>query len=170
MKKIWHPYWTWEDVGMWRKATREDEILLLPKAIEFMGNVALYGEWMLKVIEQYEYACQHNLTDVSLNQRAWIGHAACHMALDAPEYITRQAWGLLSDEQRFDANAKADIAINLWKIDNEKPNWEIRRKMGTEGVQKWNTRRISAKFGIIGKSSVISNDMPSNPQKRFEFC
>jgi hypothetical protein len=130
MKKIWHPYWTWEDIGMWRKASKEEEIVLLPKAIEFTSNTELYGEWMLRVIEQYEYACQHNLTDISLNQRAWIGHAACHMAIDCPEYITRQAWGMLTEEKRDLANLKADKAIYEWKQRYSSESGQLHIEMG----------------------------------------
>lgn len=170
MTKIWHPYWTWEDIGMWRKASKKEEKLLIQKAIEFTGNTELYGEWMLKVIEQYEYACQHNLTDSSINQRAWIGHAACHMAIDAPEYITRHAWGFLTDKQQLEANCKADFAINLWNFQNEKPRAKIHNEMGVSGLQKRDTGRIPVELGIIGESSFVSHDMQSDTQKRLDFC
>jgi hypothetical protein len=55
------------------------------------------------------------LTDISQNRRAWIGHAACCMAIKCPEYITRSAWGYLTKEQQDLANAEADRAIAWWE-------------------------------------------------------
>ena len=69
---------------------------------------------MLKVIEKWPYSCEHNLTDTSQNRKAWIGHAACALALGCPEDITRAAWAKLSDDQQNKANQKAQDAINIW--------------------------------------------------------
>jgi len=55
------------------------------------------------------------LTDSNLNRKAWIGHAACAMALGCPEDITREAWGRLTDEQRILANREAERAIQQWE-------------------------------------------------------
>jgi hypothetical protein len=99
---------------MWRKLPRHEEAAALKQAVEFTGNADLYGAWMLKVIEAFPRACEHNLTDQSLNKQAWIGHAACALAYNLPEYIVRKAWALLSDDQRNTANARADEAISRW--------------------------------------------------------
>jgi hypothetical protein len=55
------------------------------------------------------------LTDLSINRKAWIGHAACAMAMKIPEDVIREAWGHLTDEQRRLANAQADDAIATWE-------------------------------------------------------
>lgn len=117
MKKIWHPFKLWEEYhfGMWRKRTLEEEAELLRKAIAFTGDHVLYGSFMQRVAQEWRFSCEHNLTDSSLNRRAWIGHAAASLAINAPEHITRQAWWYLSDRQRDLANAEADTAIALWE-------------------------------------------------------
>jgi hypothetical protein len=69
----------------------------------------------MKAIELWPIACEHNLTDDTQNRRAWIGHAACQMAINCPEYITRSAWGYLTREQQGKANAMADKAIARWE-------------------------------------------------------
>lgn len=117
MKQVYEHYLKWEDYqnGMWRKVTKEEEKHFLQIAIDFTGNHDLYGNAMLKVIDQWPVTCRHNLTDPSLNQRAFIGHAACSLEIDCPEYIVRAAWGMLTEQQRRDANKKADIAIAEWK-------------------------------------------------------
>lgn len=107
----------WEDwkAGMWRKVSKSEEDQLLLVAIEFTGDAVRYGGWMLKVIQEWPIACEHNLTDLSLNRKAWVGHAATQMAINCPEYITRAAWGMLTEQQRIDANKQAQFAIDQWE-------------------------------------------------------
>lgn len=119
MKRIWHPYTVWEDFlqGMWRIVPKCEETLWLDVAVWFTGDNDLYGQWMLKVINELPLACEHNLTNDAMNRWAWIGHAACCLATGCPEYITRRAWGLLDETQRTLANARAAIALQIW-VDN----------------------------------------------------
>ena len=129
MKRIWHPFWLWEDIEMWRKLPREEEGHYLERAMNFTGNADLYGNWMLRVLEECPVACEHNLSERGMNRQAWIGHAAVNLAIQCPEYITRQAWGLLTEEQRDKANLKADYAINLWEQRNKEKGGQLRLEM-----------------------------------------
>lgn len=117
MKQVYYPYTQWEDYinGMYNNIPKDKEPEMLQKAIDFTGNAVLYGSWMLKVIEKWKIACAQNLTNSGINQQAWIGHAACCMAIKCPEYITRQAWAFLSQQQQDEANYQADVAIEKWK-------------------------------------------------------
>jgi|WetSurMetagenome_2_1015567.scaffolds.fasta_scaffold500146_1 hypothetical protein len=116
IKRIYHPYWDWEDFksGMWNKVGKESEIKMLPIAIKFTGNHIEYGRAMKRVIYEWPISCENNLTDNSINQKAWLGHAACSIELQIPEYIIRQAWKLLTDEQRILANLQAELYIRMW--------------------------------------------------------
>lgn len=118
MKQIYHPYWNWEDfkAGMWGKVGPQDELSMLGHAIEFTGNHELYGQAMLRVIEEWPITCEHNLSNESQNRRAFIGHAAVCLELGIPEYIVRMAWGKLTQEQQDLANKAADIAIGKWEF------------------------------------------------------
>ena len=117
MKRIYHPYTRWEEVpaGLWRKRSADEEARLLQEAIVFTGNAALYGRWMRRVTKRWRYSCEHNLTDLSMNRKAWLGHAACCMAIGCPEHITRSAWWRLSREQQDAANLQAERAIAAWE-------------------------------------------------------
>lgn len=117
MERIFHNYLLWEDWkdGMWRKLPPTEEPDFIDKAIEFTGDHEKYGSWMMEVAKKWPIACEHNLTNLSQNRRAWIGHAACSMAINCPEYITRHAWGQLTQQQQDDANAMADRAIRWWE-------------------------------------------------------
>lgn len=129
MKRIYHPHTKWEEVkaGMWSDV--EDRKGMLQKAIDFTGDHALYGSYMMRVIREWPISCENALTDPLLNKKAWVGHAACAMAIGCPEDITRQAWGLLNDEQRFLANKEADRAIREWWYDYQKDR-SVHQEMG----------------------------------------
>lgn len=118
MKRIYHPYWNWEEykAGMWRNVSALSAVSFLSKAIKFTGDAELYGSFMLKVADAWPISCEHNLTDVSQNRKAWIGHAAACLAIQCPEHITREAWGRLTQKQQDDANAKAEEAIKYWEL------------------------------------------------------
>jgi len=98
---------------MWGRV--KDRQSYLEKAIEFTGDHELYGSWMRKVITDWPYSCEHNLTNKTINRKAWIGHAAVALAIQCPEDIVRQAWGFLSEDQRMRANMQADMAIAEWE-------------------------------------------------------
>lgn len=70
---------------------------------------------MLRVLPAWPISCEHNLTDLAQNRRAWIGHAACCLELACSEDVTREAWGHLTQGQRDAANAKASEAIATWE-------------------------------------------------------
>lgn len=115
IKRIYHPYWLWEEVeyNMWGKI--KDKKAFLEKAIEFTSDHILYGSYMMKAVKQWKYSCEHNLSNITQNRQAWIGHAACALAFQCPEDIIRSAWGYLTEEQQILANEQADIAIKYWE-------------------------------------------------------
>jgi len=116
LKRIWLSIDTWEEIGfnMWGEVANRR--LFLQRAEIFTGNHRLYGRYMQRVTTEWPNSCINALTDYNLNRKAWIGHAACALALRCPEDITRQAWGLLTDEQRTLANRQADRAIRAWEM------------------------------------------------------
>jgi hypothetical protein len=115
IKQVWIPYHLWEDYinGMWRKVENKDHFLSL--AVKFTGNHVLYGQAMREVIFAWPKTMINSLTNPSLNHLAFVGHCACCFKHNFPESIVRQAWGLLSDEQRFLADREAEKAVNHWK-------------------------------------------------------
>ena len=116
MTRVYHPYTAWEDFQnkMWDTLPRSEENAMLQRAVQFTGDATLYGSFMLRVIEEWPTACEHNLTNEGMNRLAWIGHAATCLAIQCPEYITRKAWSFLTQQQRDDANAQAENAVQLW--------------------------------------------------------
>lgn len=168
LRRIWHPYTIWEDylAGMWRDVTKQEAEALLPRAIEFTGGAALYGSFMQKVIRKWPITCEHNLSDKGQNRRAFIGHAAACLAINSPEYITREAWGHLTQDQQDAANAEADRAIKDWRIIHEAKNKALHRQVGAAGIPARNTGRSAAKIGGSGKSSQLSCHLHGHSEKR----
>lgn len=112
--EVWLPWWTWEEVGanMWGDVSHRKTWLQM--AIAFTGNAELYGEWMLRVVDEWPHSCAHNLSKRG-DKRPWIGHAAVALAIGCPEHIVREAWAYLTEEQQRKANDKAQQAINYWE-------------------------------------------------------
>lgn len=112
----YYPYTEWEDyiAGMWRIVPKYEEPVWLQVAFQFTADADLYGAWMLRAVAAWPIASEHNLANEGMNRWAWIGHAACCLATGCPEYLTRQAWGMLTDEQRDEANWRAEIALLMW--------------------------------------------------------
>ncbi len=100
---------------MWNKPLKQEKESLFLKAREFTGDHELYGSWMLKVLDSWPIACEHNLTDTGMNRLAWIGHAAASLALNLPEMVVREAWFTLTENQRDKANEKALKAVKEWE-------------------------------------------------------
>lgn len=121
-ERVYHPIDKWEEMktAMWLPC--ENKADMLQKAVDFTGQPKLYGSFMKKVVEEWPISCENSLTDYRINRKAWLGHAACAMAIDCPEAITRQAWGLLNDEQRGLANREAERYIIQWEENYAKSN------------------------------------------------
>jgi len=66
---------------------------------------------MQQAVQQWPKAAAHHLTDGGMNQRAWLGWAACAIAGNVPAHLTRAAWWQLSDDERATANSAADRVI-----------------------------------------------------------
>lgn len=115
LNRVYHPFDQWEEIkhNMWGDVDNKKK--MLSWAFEFTQNHKLYGEYMMRVVNEWPISCENALTDYFLNRRAWIGHAACALANKCPEDIVRQAWGYLTDEQQFLANEEANNAIRTWE-------------------------------------------------------
>ena len=116
LDRVYLPYDCWEEMehNMW--GTVPDVKAALQEAIMFTGDHVIYGGYMRRVCDEWPNSCENALTDNTLNRKAWLGHAAVSLALNIPEYITRKAWGYLTNEQRILANEEARRAIQSWEV------------------------------------------------------
>lgn len=114
MQRIWTHYEDWEDyqAGLYALAV-ENENDLTEKSRQLLANPNQFTETMNMMFLEWITAVKVNMTDTSQNRQAWLGQAACCFNHGAPEYVTKRAWWLLSDEQRNAANAAAQKIIDM---------------------------------------------------------
>lgn len=122
MKKIYEPYWKWEDFqnGMYDLPRPDREDALLAKAAELLRDRWMFKGAVTRLIREWPVAAAVNLTNRESNRRAWIGQAACCLLCNVPEVVTRKAWKSLTDEERRVANRIAEKAIRFYERKNQK--------------------------------------------------
>lgn len=108
--------------GMWRTASGDEGEAFIRAARDLMRDPEAFLAAMLKAVSHWPNSCEHNLTSLNMNRRAWLGHAGCCVALGSPEAMTRLGWHRLSLEQQTEANRVADLAIEAWRIGYEARN------------------------------------------------
>jgi len=122
LKQIFVPYWEWEESR-------------LQDAINFTGDWEQYGSAMGEVIEAWTRTMLNSLTNPSINRRAFLGHCAVCFKLGIQESITRQAWGLLTNQQRYDADAIAEKYIRNYEL--ERKNTGLHKGLGKQMLFEW---------------------------------
>lgn len=73
---------------------------------------------MEAVLVQWPIACEVNLSNTGCNRQAWIGQAACSLAVGAVEESTRAAWNSLTPDQQDIANRIADEITAGWEAEH----------------------------------------------------
>ena len=141
MKQAYIPYWDWEDYigGMWKKLPKDIEPAKLQLAVDFTGDHILYGSAMTEVMHYWPKTMENSLTNKAINRKAFLGHCAVCFKLGIPEYITREAWGLLSNEQRFNANMAAEKNIKNYEVEYKAKNRVIHKGLGNQMLFQWNS-------------------------------
>ena len=120
MKPVYHHYTKWEDFqnGMYNeeKEGRRERVLQAKELLRDTDNLYIQ---MKKVSEQWKYACEQTFTQ-NFNHQAFLGQCACDIYAGIKEDETREAWGLLTNEERYAANKVADIVYDEWLTEYEK--------------------------------------------------
>lgn len=129
MKRIYHSYDKLEETkaGLWRRPTGSEREALILECGHFMANTAAFRSAMVRAIHEWPISCEQNFSTKSINRQAWLGHAACCIAIGCPEEPTRAAWWTLTQSQRDAADAAAEEVIKEWEtMEREKANQRIR--------------------------------------------
>lgn len=121
MRQKYYHYTLWEDFqhGMYDedKDGREERV---KKAVEILTNPELCFQQMTRVTKEWRVATEQNLTNMSINHQAFLGQTACAICAGVHEDETREAWGRLTNEQRYRANKIADAVFMEWRRRYEK--------------------------------------------------
>lgn len=118
MERIYHHYEKWEDwkAGFYNACSGKIKEEKISKVIEMFNNEFLTRKFMLKVIDEWVYSCEHNLSNLSLNRIAYIGQAACCLYSEIPCSVTMEAWSLLSKEVQDRSDLIANEILTLWEV------------------------------------------------------
>lgn len=129
MKQRFYHYTEWEDFqsGMYNedKEGREERVRL---AVHLLSSLGLCREQMTRVTVEWPKAVEQNLTNPSINHQAFLGQAACAIWRGVHEDETREAWGRLTEFQRYAANKVADAVFEEWRERYERatePYWQL---------------------------------------------
>jgi hypothetical protein len=113
IEQKYHHFKTWEcnKFGMYETTCFMDEYKMIEDCKLLLSCPEWLQECMIFVTHHWQYSAEQFLTNINRNRQAYLGQAACCMMHGAPEYTTKKAWNLLTDEQRLKANDVADYAI-----------------------------------------------------------
>ena len=121
MQRIFYHFSLWEDYhnGMYDecKYGRQERV---QKAVEILGTPKICRKAMQRVVDEWTIATEYNLSNAGINRKAWLGQACCSIYANVHEDETREAWGLLTNEQRKQANIIAYQIIKKWIDEYEK--------------------------------------------------
>lgn len=121
MERIFHHYNKWEDfhAGMYAES-REGRKERVKQAANILGTPSICKKAMEKVISEWQIATEYNLSNAEINRKAWLGQAACSCYAGIHEDETREAWGIMTEPQRIEANRIAASIIRKWLRDKER--------------------------------------------------
>lgn len=126
MKQKYYHYTMWEDFqnGMYDeiKDGRPDRV---KKAVQILSNLELLYQQMTRVTKEWKYATEQNFTNNSINHQAFLGQTACNIYAGIKEDETREAWGRLTNDQRYKANKVADRVYMEWRKRYERENGQF---------------------------------------------
>jgi hypothetical protein len=109
-RRIFAPYQEWEDyrAGMYSGRLSDAFVAL---SADVLASDEKCRPAMAHVVRSWPVATAVNLTNTAMNQRAWIGQAACCLAVGSSADETKRAWWQLAEDERVKANAYADEVI-----------------------------------------------------------
>lgn len=114
MDRIYHRYEYWEcfKAGFFKTSSGTERKELGKKVIELFEDSKKTEIFMQKVISEWIYSSEHNLTNISMNRVAWLGQSACCLYAKIPYSVTMENWRNVSEEKR---NKACEIAERLIK-------------------------------------------------------
>jgi len=121
MDRIYHRYEFWEDhkAGFYDNISGKNKDEMIKKVVEMFSSAELTEKFMLSVIENWTYSCEHNLSNPALNKIAYIGQSACCLYAGVPSTITMFAWSLVEEKYRKQADKIAESVLKKWELQQE---------------------------------------------------
>ena len=118
IERIYHSWEKWEDYksGFYNNVSGKDKIEMIEKVVYLFSTPELTREYMTKVIKQWFYSCEQNLTNNGMNKIAYIGQAACCIYANIPSTVTMEAWSSVPSEFKKIADSIAMEVLEEWEF------------------------------------------------------
>jgi len=122
LEQIYHPYNVWEDHknGFYDNVSGKNKIEMIKKVVEFFSDPLQVEEIMFRVVDEWFYSCEHNLTNNGMNKIAYIGQASLSYLHKIPSTITMESWSKVPKEFQIEANNIAERAYDRWLVNYER--------------------------------------------------
>jgi len=119
--RVFHPWYKWEDYNydFYNNCTGEEKNKKIKLVLEMFNSESLTRENMFFVVDNWKHSMEHNLTNNSINQIAYIGQSACSNYYKIPSTVTMEAWSMLTKNVRDRSDKIALEAIARWKNNNK---------------------------------------------------
>lgn len=119
MDRIYHKWDKWECYPAGFFDSKAPDGMKKDEAEEvyrsFLSNPNEFDIALCKVITEWKYSCEHNLSNESMNRIAWLGQACLAYKFGIPSCY-RGGYNLLSESQQIVADKRALKALNSWLI------------------------------------------------------
>ena len=121
MERIYHRYENWECFknGFFKNVSGAEKTNLSKKVIELFEDSKQTEVFMKKVISEWTFSSEHNLSNNSLNRVAWLGQAACCIYAGIPYRITMENWRFVDSKKQIKACEIAEKLIEKYETKNK---------------------------------------------------
>lgn len=118
IKRIHHHWDKWEDykAGFYNNLSGKEKEGMIEKVVELFSDYELTEKYMGKVIKDWYFSCEQNLTNNGMNKVAYIGQAACCLYANIPATITMEAWSLVPEDKKSQADMIAERKLKEWEV------------------------------------------------------
>lgn len=117
MNRIWHPWTKWECFKAGFFTPMKGKAAVTEAQANYrrlLTDIHYFERVLARVITEWKYSCEHNLTNESMNRIAWLGQASCALEFGCCAEQTRSAFQTLTEAQQNAANAAADKYLQFW--------------------------------------------------------
>lgn len=115
MNRVYHPWDKWECYrhGFYGGLDyQKDDTLALYASL--LKDLAKFEAALQVIIRDWQFSCEHNLTNEAMNRIAWLGQASCALIYQVPSSVSMGGYNLLTKDEQQAADAMALKYLNIW--------------------------------------------------------
>lgn len=119
--RIFHPWYKWEDYryNFYGSVLDYKKDNSLETYANLLKDLNMFEHALARIVVEWPYSCEHNLTNESMNRIAYLGQAACALLYNVPASVSMGGYNLLTPEDQKAADAMAQKYLTLWLEQHE---------------------------------------------------